>query len=72
MAKVPPGGHGANGRPSSWLAVLIITIGFTVGGLGLCVHTTWWMFWAGVAVTAVGSAMAFAVNIMADYTTEDH
>jgi hypothetical protein len=62
----------ASGRTSSWIAVLIICVGFTVGGIGLCLDPTWWMFWAGVGITAVGSVMALAVGIMEDYTTEAH
>ncbi len=61
-----------SGRTSSWIAVWIICIGFTIGGLGLCLEPTWWMFWAGVAITAVGSVMALVVGIMEDYTTEAH
>ncbi|MGQ0632029.1 MAG: HGxxPAAW family protein [Sporichthyaceae bacterium] len=56
----------------SWIAVAIICIGFSIGGLGLCLDPTWWLFWTGVGVTAVGSVMAFGVNIMADYTTDGH
>jgi hypothetical protein len=72
MAQGHKGGHGANGRPISWLAVVIICVGFTAGGLGLTMHTTWWLFWAGVGVTALGSVLGFAVNLMDDYTTEEH
>ena len=66
------GGYGANGRPVSWLAVLVICIGFTVAGVALCMDPTWWLFWVGVGITAVGGVFAFAVDIMEDYTTEDH
>ncbi|MGQ0464823.1 MAG: HGxxPAAW family protein [Sporichthyaceae bacterium] len=65
-------GHGANGRPMSWVSVLVICVGFTIGGLALCMDPTWWLFWTGVAITAVGLVLASVVNIMADYTTEDH
>lgn len=65
-------GHGANGRPISWVAVLTICLGFTIGGLALCVGPTWWLFWVGVGITAVGTVLAGVVNIMNDYTTVDH
>jgi hypothetical protein len=64
--------YGANGRPISWVAVLLICLGCTVGGLGLCMDPTWWVFWTGAGITAAGIALASVVNIMADYSTEDH
>ncbi len=64
--------YGGNGRPVSWVAVLIICIGFTIGGVALCLEPTWWMFWVGTGITAIGIVMASVVNIMRDYTTEDH
>jgi len=65
-------GHGAQGRPISWLSVLIICVGFTVGGFGLCLNPTWWMFWTGVGIIVVGGIMALACGIMDDYSTEEH
>jgi hypothetical protein len=62
----------ANGRPVSWIAVLMICGGFTIGGLGLCLDPTWWMFWAGVGIAIAGTILATAVNIMEDYSTEAH
>lgn len=61
--------HGAHGRPVTWLAILIICVGFTVAGVALCLGPTWWLFWAGTGVFVAGSALGAAVNIMADYTT---
>ena len=63
---------GSQGRPVSWIAVFVICVGFTVGGLGLVLDPTWWMFWAGVGIAIAGCIMAAAVNIMEDYTTEAH
>ena len=64
--------HGGQGRPVSWVAVLIICVGFTVAGLALCVGPTWWLFWTGVGVTVVGGIFALATGIMEDYSTEGH
>jgi hypothetical protein len=66
------GGHGAQGRPISWLSVLIICIGFTVGGIGLCLNPTWWLFWTGIGIIVVGGIMALACGIMEDYSCEEH
>jgi hypothetical protein len=64
--------YGSQGRPVSWIAVVLICFGFTLGGLGLVLEPTWWLFWSGVAITIAGSIMAAAVNIMEDYTTDAH
>ncbi|WP_106400410.1 HGxxPAAW family protein [Actinocorallia populi] len=53
------------GAFKSWVAVAIIFIGFTVGGLGLPLGI-WPMFWAGTAIVAVGGVVALYVRIMAD------
>ena len=57
------GGHGASLK--SWLACLVIVIGFALGGVALVVWN-WPMFWAGVAVVVVGVIVARAVHIMED------
>ena len=64
--------HGGSGRPISWVAVLIIVLGFTVAGVALCMDPTWWLFWAGVGITGAGGIFALATGIMEDYTTEEH
>lgn len=61
--------HGAHGRPVSWIAVVIICIGFTIAGVALCMDPTWWLFWTGAGVFAVGSVLGAATNMMEDYTT---
>ena len=53
------------GRPVSWMAVVIILTGFTLGGLGLVVDR-WWLFWAGVGVVVLGGILAIAIDIFAD------
>ena len=59
-------GHNT-GRMTSWIAVLVIIIGFIVGGLGLILGPEWIMFWVGVGIVVVGGIYAFAVGIMEDY-----
>jgi hypothetical protein len=54
------------GRPSSWLAVVVIWIGFGVGGAAMVPSPKWWMFWTGVGITAVGGIIALAVRIFDD------
>ena len=39
--------------PAAWTAVLIILVGFVVGGVGLVVDS-WTMFWIGVALGPIG------------------
>jgi hypothetical protein len=54
------------GSAKSWLAVIIILVGFTVGGVALTIGPNWVMFWVGVAITAVGGLVALAVDIFSD------
>jgi hypothetical protein len=65
-------GHGS-GRPISWIAVLVICLGFVIGGVGLCQGPPiWWIFWTGLGIAIAGSVFAWAVGIMEDYTTGNH
>jgi hypothetical protein len=71
---VPAGGRppvGAfephHGRPVSWVSVSLICVGFILGGVGLIVGPTWWLFWTGVAVAAVGGIVALATGIFNDW-----
>ena len=56
-----------HGRPVSWVAVSTIMAGFLVGGFGLILGPTWWLFWAGGAMAAVGGLLALATDIFADW-----
>jgi hypothetical protein len=60
----PPSFHG---RPVSWVAVTLVMVGFLAGGLGLVLHTTWWLFWVGAGLAVVGFLVALATNIMDDW-----
>ncbi|HET6816103.1 MAG TPA: HGxxPAAW family protein [Mycobacteriales bacterium] len=57
------GGHGASVK--SWIACLVIVIGFVLGGVAMIVWN-WPMFWIGVAIVVLGSVFARAVHIMDD------
>ncbi len=56
-----------HGRPISWVAVSIITVGFVAGGLGLVLGPTWWLFWAGAGLVAAGGILALGCGIFDDW-----
>ena len=56
-----------SGRPVSWVAVSLIIAGFLAGGLALVFGPTWWLFWVGIAVAAVGGLMALSTGIFDDW-----
>jgi hypothetical protein len=63
-----PHGHEAHhGRPSSWVAVTVIVVGFILGGIALTVGPSWVLFWVGAAIVVVGGIMAAATRIMDDW-----
>jgi len=67
-ALLTPGKHVPfHGRPVSWVAVVIIILGFLVGGIGLIVGPTWWVVWTGGAVAALGAILALATGIVNDW-----
>ncbi|MGA8993090.1 MAG: HGxxPAAW family protein [Nocardioidaceae bacterium] len=49
--------------PAAWTGVLIILVGFTVGGLGLVV-SSWPMFWVGVVIGVVGPVVGKVMQKM--------
>lgn len=58
------------GRPSSWLAVGVMMVGSVLGGLGLVVGPSWPLFWAGLAVTALGGVLGLAFGILQDVVVD--
>ena len=56
-----------HGRPVSWVAVSIMMAAFLVGGFGLILGPTWWLFWVGVGMCAVGGLLALSINIFDDW-----
>ena len=53
------------GRPTSWIAVVVVILGFVIGGLGL-IFDNWWVFGIGGAVILAGAAFGAATGIMED------
>ncbi|MCO5969162.1 MULTISPECIES: HGxxPAAW family protein [Actinoallomurus] len=54
------------GRLSSWVAVVVMWIGFIVGGVAMVSGPSWWLFWTGVGIVAVGGIIALIVRIFDD------
>jgi hypothetical protein len=61
VAEVSPHGIAGDahhhGRPISWIAVTIVTIGFIVGGIAMVPGPKWWLFWTGTGIAVVGCLM---------------
>lgn len=79
MAEHNQGGHGAvdspysnrhGGRPRSWLAVIVMIIGFGVSGVALCIGPSWTTFWAGAGIVVVGGILALIVDIWNDVVVD--
>ena len=58
-------GAGHGGRPSSWVAVSVIFIGFLIGGLAVPMGN-WALGAAGLGVIVVGAIVALVVDVMSD------
>ena len=56
-----------HGRPVSWVAVTIITIGFIVGGFAMVPTPTWWLFWTAAAIAVVGLGIGALAKITEDW-----
>ncbi len=44
--------HGST--PAAWTTVVILLVGFTVGGVGMVIGPSWPTFWVGIALLPVG------------------
>jgi ABC-type multidrug transport system permease subunit len=65
---LPAGEHPHfSGRPVSWVAVVIIIIGFLIGGIALVAGTVWPLFWVGVGVVVAGGILAMSIGIFNDW-----
>ena len=49
--------------PAAWTGVMIILLGFTVGGLGMVIDN-WTMFWVGVALVPAGAIVGKIMAMM--------
>jgi hypothetical protein len=61
-------GHG--GKASSWLAVTVILLGFTIGGVALCLWPNWFLFWMGATVFALGGVLLVTFRVFQDVTLD--
>ncbi|MGS2643115.1 HGxxPAAW family protein [Streptosporangium sp. LJ11] len=62
------GGHG--GRASSWLAVTVILLGFTIAGVALCLGPNWPLLWMGAAVCVMGGILMLVFRVFQDIVLE--
>jgi hypothetical protein len=63
-----PGEHPHfSGRRVSWVAVIIIIIGFLLGGVALVAGPVWWLFYTGLGVVVVGGILALSTGIFNDW-----
>ena len=58
---------GRHGRPISWVSVVVITVGFLAGSVGLITGPTWWLFWVGTGLAAFGGILALGTGILNDW-----
>ena len=58
---------GTTGRPASWVASVVIIVGFIVGGIAMVPHPRWWLFWTGAGIVVIGGLYAAAIKIFDDW-----
>jgi hypothetical protein len=56
-----------HGRPVSWVAVMVIVIGFIIGGFAMVSTPTWWLFWTAAGITAVGLGTGALARMTEDW-----
>ena len=49
--------------PAAWTGVMIILVGFVVGGIGMVIDN-WTMFWVGVALVPAGAIVGKIMAMM--------
>ena len=59
--------HGHHGRPASWVVSALVIIGFTLGGIALCIGPSWVLFWIGAGIVVLAVIMGAAVRIFDDW-----
>jgi hypothetical protein len=66
-AALPGVEHGHHsGKPISWIAVAIITVGFIIGGVGMVPHPAWWLFWIGAGIAVIGCITMLSAKTFAE------
>jgi hypothetical protein len=55
-----------HGKPLSWVAVVIVFIGFVIGGVALVPHPTWWLFYLGAGVAVIGCIITLFAHTFSD------
>ena len=56
-----------HGRPVSWVVTALVVIGFTLGGIALCIGPSWVLFWVGAGIVVLAGIMGAAVRIFDDW-----
>lgn len=57
------GSHGHNTTPAAWVLVAVLIAAFIMGGIAL-IYWNWPLFWAAIAVVAIGVVVGWAIGIM--------
>jgi hypothetical protein len=55
-----------HGKPLSWIAVVVIIVGFVIGGVAMVPHPTWWLFYLGAGIAVVGCLMTLFAHTFSD------
>ena len=63
----PYGHEEYHGRPVSWVVSTLVIIGFTLGGIALCIGPSWVLFWVGAGIVVLAGIMGAAVRIFDDW-----
>lgn len=48
---------------AAWTAVIIIAVGFVIGGVAMVIDQ-WWLFWASAGVVVVGAIVGKVMSVM--------
>ncbi|GAA3751188.1 hypothetical protein [Salinactinospora qingdaonensis] len=54
------------GRPASWVAVVLIALGFALTGIALPLWPAWWLLGAGVIAMFIGAVLSLVADIFTD------
>ncbi|WP_283136667.1 HGxxPAAW family protein [Rhizohabitans arisaemae] len=59
------------GSPKSWVAVIVMLLGFTICGLALVMDFNWLMFGVGAGVTVIGGLLLLVFDAFSDVILAD-